>query len=142
MPLLPTVCNIFSTFAPEVLPPETPVFDLKIRHKDPSGASMLHLTVRCGKQVSTQVAQILSTALNGEGTNPEIFISRLALGANRIARGEHEKIYQVHHDYLADIVYLPFPVSRQIDTALVEYLESGEQINRNSSPVGKKPFDL
>jgi hypothetical protein len=64
--------------------------------------------------VSTEVAQILST-LNGEGTNPEIFISRLALGANRIARGDHDKIYQVHHDFMEDVVYPPFLSSTQID---------------------------
>jgi hypothetical protein len=63
----------------EVLPKDVPAFDLKIRHKDPSGRKIQILTVRCGKQVSTQVAQILSTFLDGEGTNPEIFISRLAL---------------------------------------------------------------
>ncbi len=77
----------------EVLPKDVPAFDLKIRHKDPSGRKIQILTVRCGKQVSTQVAQILSTFLNGEGTNPEIFISRLALGANRTARGDHDRIY-------------------------------------------------
>ncbi len=60
-------------------------FDLKVRHKDPSGSKIQVLTVRCGKQVATEVASILSTSLNGEGTNPEIFISRLALGANRTA---------------------------------------------------------
>ena len=114
----------------EVLPPDTPAFDLKIRHKDPSGAKTQILTVRCGKQVATKVAQILSTALDGEGSTPEIFISRLALGANRIARGDHEAIYQVHHDFMSDIVYLPFPSSMPIDTAVVEYLDSGEQITR------------
>jgi hypothetical protein len=66
-----------------------PAFDLKIRHKDPSGVKTQILTGRCGRQVATKVAQALSTALNGEGTNPEIFISRLALGANQIVRGDH-----------------------------------------------------
>ena len=115
----------------EVLPPDTPAFDLKIRHKDPSGAPTQILTVRCGKQVATQVAQVLSTSLNGEGTNPEIFISRLALGANRIARGDHEAIYKVHHECMSDIVYLPFSGSKQIDLPVVEYLESGEQLTRS-----------
>ena len=50
--------------------------------------------------MSTQVAQLLSTHLNGEGTNPEIFISCLALGANRSgASGNNQKIYQVHQDW-------------------------------------------
>ena len=80
--------------------------------------------------MSTQVAQLLSTHLNGEGTNPEIFISRLALGANRSTRGDHEKIYQVHHDFMADIVYLPFHVTKQIDDALVEYTDTGEPLQR------------
>ena len=115
----------------EVLPPETPAFDLKILHTDPIGNRVPILTVRCGKSVSTQVAQLLSTHLNGEGTNPEIFISRLALGANRSARGNHEKIYQVHQDYLSDIVYLPFLVTTQLDTALAEYSDSGEQLQRS-----------
>lgn len=114
----------------EVLPSDMPAFDLKIRHKDPSGVKTQILTVRCGKQVATKVAQELSTALNGEGTNPEIFISRLALGANRIVRGDHEAIYKVHHEYMEDIVYLPFPVSQKIDLAVVEYLETGDQITR------------
>ena len=107
-----------------------PPFDLKVRHKDPSGSKIQVLTVRCGKQVATEVAKLLSTSLNGEGTNPEIFISRLALGANRTARGDHERIYQVHHDFMDDIVYLPFLSSKQIDIPIIEYLESGEQINR------------
>ena len=108
----------------EVLPKDVPAFDLKIRHKDPSGRKIQILTVRCGKQVSTQVAQILSTFLNGEGTNPEIFISRLALGANRTARGDHDRIYQVHHDFMADVVYLPFLSSKHIDLPIIEHLDS------------------
>ena len=69
------------------------------------------LTVRCGKSVSITVAEMLSTSLCGEGCHPEIFISRLALGANHTSRIEHDKIYQVHHDYLADLCYtlLLFP---------------------------------
>ncbi len=58
--------------------------------------------------MATQVAQTLSTCLNGEGTNPEIFISRLALDANRVARGDHQRIYHVHHSFIEDIVFLPF----------------------------------
>jgi hypothetical protein len=114
----------------DVLPKDMPPFDLKVRHKDPSGSKIQALTVRCGKQVATEVAKLLSTSLNGEGTNPEIFISRLALGANRTARGDHERIYQVHHDFMDDIVYLPFLSSKQIDIPIIECLESGEQINR------------
>ncbi len=44
--------------------------------------------------------------------------------------GDHERIYQVHHDFMDDIVYLPFLSSKQIDLPIIEYLESGEQINR------------
>jgi hypothetical protein len=62
----------------EVLPVDMPAFDLKICHKDPPGCKIQILTVRCGKQVSTEVARILSNSLNGEGTNPEIFISHEA----------------------------------------------------------------
>jgi hypothetical protein len=85
----------------EVFPQGMPLFNLKIRYKDPSGQKIQVITVRCGgRQVATEVAQTLSTFLNNEGTNPEIFISRLALGANRTARGNHERIYQVHHDFM------------------------------------------
>jgi hypothetical protein len=114
----------------EILPKDTPPFDLKIRHKDPSGVKSQILTVHCGKHVATRVAQILSSALNGEGMNPEIFIYRLALRANRITRGDHEQIYQIHHDFIANITHLPFLSSKQIDTPIVEYLETGEQISR------------
>ncbi len=113
-----------------MLPPDMPAFDLNLRHKDPSDVKTQILTVRCGQQVATQVAQLLSAALNGEGSNPEICISRLALGANRIARGDHEAIYKVHHEYMSDIVYLPFPVNQKIDSEIVEYLETGDQITR------------
>ncbi len=91
-----------------VLPPDVPAFDLKVKHKDPSGVKIQILTVRCGKHVATQVAQILSSFLNGEGTYSEIFISRLALGANRITRGDQDRIYQVHRDYMTDIDHLHF----------------------------------
>ncbi len=125
----------------EVLPKDMPVYDLKIRHKDPSGRKTQILTVRCGKQVSTEVAQILSTFLNGEGTNPEIFISRLALGANRTARGDHDRIYQVHHDFMADVVYLPFLSSKQIDFPIIEHLDSGEQLTRTPRQWAKSLLD-
>ena len=126
----------------EVLPADMPPFDLKIRHKDPSGVKIQILTVRCGKQVATQVAQILSSTLNGEGPNPEIFISRLALGANRITRGDHERIYQVHHDFMDDIVLLPFLSSKQIDTPIVEYLDTGEQLSRTPRQWAKSLCDI
>lgn len=114
----------------EVLPSTTQAFDVKLAHKDPSGAKVFMLTIRCGKHVATEVVRILSTSLNGEGTNPEIFISRLALGANRHTKGEHEKIYRVHHDYLSDISRLPSPACRAVDTAVIEHLDSGVQIMR------------
>jgi hypothetical protein len=110
----------------EVLPENTPVFDIKIRHKDPVGNPVKILTVRCGKASSTTVAEILSTALCGEGPNNEIFISRLAIGANKTSKEEHARIYQVHIDYLKDTVYIPFP-NIAIDTPVTEYLETGEK---------------
>jgi hypothetical protein len=125
----------------EVLPQDMPAFDLKVRHKDPSGNKIRILTVRCGKQVATQVAQILSSVLNGEGTNPEIFISRLALGANRITRGDHERIYKVHHDFMADIVHLPFLSTKQIDIPIVEYADTGAQISRTPRQWAKSLCD-
>jgi hypothetical protein len=109
----------------EVLPEDTPAFDIKVWHKDPIGNSVKILVgVRCGKASSTKVAEILSTALCGEGKNAEIFISRLAIGANQTSKKEHERIYQVHMDYLKDIVYIPFPI-QAINTLVTEYLESG-----------------
>jgi hypothetical protein len=91
--------------------------------------------------VATQVAQILSSFLNGEGTNPEIFISRLALGANRITRGDHDRIYQVHRDYMTDIDHLPFLSSKQIDIPIVEYLDTGAQISRSPRQWAKSLCD-
>jgi hypothetical protein len=94
--------NYLKYLREHVLPADTPAFDLKIRHKDPTGKQIPILNVRCGKQVATQVAQTLSTCLNGEGTNPEIFISRFALGTNRVARGDHQRIY---HGYRIPSVF-------------------------------------
>ena len=57
----------------EVLPPgSVPIFYIKVRHKDPLGNKVQILSVRCGKAVSTEVAQPLSTALCGEQNAPEI----------------------------------------------------------------------
>jgi hypothetical protein len=125
----------------EVLPNDTPMFDLKLRHKDPAGQKTPILTVRCGKSVAVSVAQTLSTALNGEGTNPEIFISRLALGANQVAKGEHEQIYKVHHDYLADVKFIPFTASRMIDRQVIEHLASGETVTRTPRQWAKSLTD-
>jgi hypothetical protein len=70
----------------EVLPEDTPAVDIKLRHKDPVGNSVKILAVQCGKASSTEVAEILSTALCREGKNAEIFISRLAIGANQTSK--------------------------------------------------------
>ena len=111
----------------EVIPASTPAFDLKVRYlRHSDGHRSPILTVRCGKSVSIEVAERLSTSLCGEGVYPEIFISRLALGANQTTRAEHDKIYQVHHDYLADLCHLPFPVKAGLDSPVTEYMESGE----------------
>ncbi len=117
---------------------DVPAFDLKVRHKDPAGHKTPILTVRCGKSVAVKVAQALSASLNGEGTNPEIFISRMALGANQIAKGEHEKIYKVHHDYLSDVAFIPFTASRQIDLTVIEHLESGEMVTQHLRGNGQR----
>jgi hypothetical protein len=111
----------------EVLPEDTPAFDIKVRHKDPVGNPVKILAVRCGKATSTKVAEILSTALCGEGKHAEIFISRLAIGANQTSKTEHAQIYQVHMDYLKDVVYIPF-MNSAIDTPVTEYLESGSTL--------------
>ncbi len=125
----------------EVLPIDTPLFDIKLRHKDPTGQKTPLLTVRCGKTVAVSVAQILSASLNGEGTTPEIFISRLALGANQVLKGEHEKIYKVHHEYLADVKFIPFTASRKIDLEVIEHLDSGATVTRSPRQWAKSLVD-
>jgi hypothetical protein len=74
--------------------------------------------------MSTKVAEILSTALCGEGATTEIFISRLAIGANHTSKTEHAQIYNVHMEYLKDLVYIPF-TNKAIDSPVTEYLDSG-----------------
>ena len=111
----------------EVLPSDTPIFDSKRRFKDAIGNHTSILTVRCGKAVSTKVAESLSTALDGS-SHTEIFISRLALGANQTTKTEHEEIYRAHQDFLDDLVYLPFTVTNHLDTPVTEFLDSAERI--------------
>jgi hypothetical protein len=115
-----------------VLPSDMPVFDLKLRYKDPVGNKVPILSVRCGKSTSIKTAELLSTALCGEGKNPEIFISRLAIGSNHTSRADHGKIYKVHLDFLNDITYLPFPLNGPIDLPVTEHLDLGE--TRTQSP--------
>lgn len=114
----------------EVLPPDTPDFDIKLRHSNPTGSRITILTVRCGKAMSTKVAEILSTALCGEGSHPEIFISKLALGANQTSKRDHESIYKVHNEYLADVSHLLFSASNPIDVAVTEFFDSGATVTR------------
>ena len=116
----------------EVLPEDTPLFDLKFRRTNPTGSKINILTVRCGKSKATQLSEVFSTALSGEtGTQREIFISRIALGANQTSRGDHERIYAVQNAYLADVSHLLFSASAAIDTPVTEYLESGETVTRS-----------
>jgi hypothetical protein len=114
----------------EVLPSDAPVFDIKLRHSNPTGSRITILTVRCGKSMSTKLAEHLSTALCGEGTHQEIFISRLALGANQTSKHDHQRIYSVHNEFLDDVSHLLFAVSAAIDTAVNEFFDSGETISR------------
>ena len=114
----------------EVLPPDTPVFDIKLRHTNPTGSNLTILSVRCGKSKSTQMAEILSTALCGEGMHPEIFISRLGLGANQTSKQNHERIYSVHNEYVADVSHLLFASSVSIDTAVTEFFDTGKTVHR------------
>ena len=111
----------------EVLPSDTPVFDLKVRYTpDQRGHKKIPiLTVRCGKAVSTKVAELLSEALCGSDENPEIFISRLALGANQTTKQDHKRIYDVHHAYLSDVAHIVFPTQHHIDKDLTEHLDEG-----------------
>ena len=44
--------NYLKYLRDEVLPKDMPPFDLKIRHKDPSGQKIQVLTVRCDRQVA------------------------------------------------------------------------------------------
>ena len=113
------------------VPPDSPIFDLKMRHRDPIGNRVPILSVRCGKSVSTQVAEIPSRTLCGEGLYPEIFISRVGIGANQTTVDEHAQIYSKHIEFLNDITYLPFPFYGPIDAPVTEYLESGETIMRS-----------
>jgi hypothetical protein len=114
----------------EVLPPDTPIFDIKYRRSNPTGSRINILSVRCGKSMSTKLAEILSTALCGEGSHPEIFISRLAIGANQTSKHDHEQIYKVHNEFLEDASHLLFSASAAIDNPVTEFLESGETVIR------------
>ena len=115
-----------------VLPSDMPVFDLKLRYKDSVGNKVPILSVRCGKSTSTKTVELLSTALCGEDKNPEIVISRLAIGSNHTSRADNVKFKKVHLDFLNDIAYLPFPLNGPIDLPVTEYLDSGE--TRTQSP--------
>jgi hypothetical protein len=59
----------------EVLSIDVPAFDLNLSRKDPVGHKTFILTVHCGKSVAVSVTQSLSASLNGDGTNPKMFIS-------------------------------------------------------------------
>ena len=101
-----THCGRYSEYLrSEVLPPDTPAFDLKRRFRDAIGNHTSILTVRCGKAVSTQLAEAISTALDGS-FHTEIFISRLALGANQTTKTEHEEIYSHHQAFLDDLEFI------------------------------------
>jgi hypothetical protein len=80
--------------------------------------------------MSTKLAENLSTALCGEGIHPEIFISRLALGANQTSKHDHERIYKVHNEFLADVSHLLFSASVALDTEVKEFFDSGETVSR------------
>ena len=105
----------------DVLPPKAPVFDIKLRHSNPTGIRITILTVRCGKSVFTKLAEHLSTALCGKGIHPEIFISRLALGANQTSKHDYQRIYKVHNEFIDDVSHLLFAASAAIDTAVTEF---------------------
>jgi hypothetical protein len=123
--------NYLKYLRAEVIPAGIPAFDLKVRYpRHSDGRRTPMLTVRCGKSVSITVAEMLSTSMCGEGCNPEIFIPRMALGANRTSRIEHDKIYQVHHDYLADLCYIPVPIKGVLDSPVTEHLDSEETLIR------------
>ena len=62
--------------------------------------------------------------------HPEIFISRLGLGANQTSKKNHERIYSVHNEYVADVSHLLFAASASIDTAVTEFYDSGETVLR------------
>ena len=116
----------------EVLPLDTPVFDIKLHHSNPTGSRITILTVRCGKSMSTETAEILSTVLCGEGIHPEFFISRLALGArNKTTKLDHERIYSVNNDFLQDVSHLLFSASAAIDTVVTEFYDSGDSVSRS-----------
>lgn len=117
--------NYLNYLRRELLPADTPSFDLKIRHNNPTGSRIPILTVRCGKSVSTSLAEILSSTLCGSDKASEIFISRLALGANKTSRIDHERIYSVHREFLNDVTHVVFPLSRPIDSAVTEHHDSG-----------------
>ena len=111
-----------------VLPQETPIFDLKIRHRDPVGNRVPILCVRCGAYVSTKVAEILSTYLCGDGMHQEIFISRVGIGANKTSVAEYAQMYNKHIEFLNKITYVPFPVHGSINAPVAEYLDTGDMI--------------
>ena len=113
---------------PHVLPQETPIFDLKIRHHDPVGNRVPILCVQCGVYVSMKVAEILSIYLCGDGMYPEIFISRVGIGANKTSVAEYAQIYNKHIEFLNDITYVPFPVHGSIDAPVTKYLDTGNTI--------------
>jgi hypothetical protein len=114
----------------EVLPADTPIFDIKFRRSNPTGSKVNILTVRCGKSTSTKLSEILCKALCGEGLHPEIFISRIALGANQTSQRDHEKIYKVHNEFLEDVAHLLFSASAAIDSPVTEFFDSGETVTR------------
>ena len=124
----------------EVLPPDTPIFDIKRRFRDAVGNQTSILTIRCGKSVSNKLAEILSNALNGKAT-PEVFLSRLAIGANQTSKQGQEEIYNVQQAFLEDLVYLPFLATNYIDHPIAEFLESGETILRTPRQWAKSLCD-
>ena len=106
-------------------------FDVKIRHKDPTGSKEPMIIIKCGFNHASQLAEILCKKMTGEGTTPEIFISRYGLGASKLTSSDLDRLYATHKSWKGNLEFVDFNVTRNIDAPRTEFLDDGTEISRS-----------
>jgi hypothetical protein len=112
------------------IPATTPFFDIGIAYTTPHGEKIPHLTVKCGSNHVTALAEVLSAHLDGQKTNA-LFLATSMI--QTMTTEEAHGLFATHKHFLASIQRLPlFPQVINIDRIRTEYTSTNKTMERST----------
>ena len=113
----------------QLLPPNTPPFDILLHKRSPSDQQIPHLVVQCGNTHVHSLCESLASILTGHGS--ALFIPRFVF--SQLTDSEAAQLFHTHDSHVKSLCSLPLaPLLSNLDLTRKEHFPDGRIVERTT----------